>query len=117
MVRFEQQPAGFLYLDSWYGDVEKPHSCEAHILFARQYWGNPNIEKSCYLLMTYLFKKLKLYRIECWASSKNIPAVKLLRRLGFIQEGRARGRIRVNDRPQTEYLFAMIRPDYFQQSS
>ncbi|MBX2861176.1 MAG: GNAT family N-acetyltransferase [Vampirovibrio sp.] len=117
LVRFNHQPAGFLYLDNWYGRADKPYSCDAHIMFDRVFWGNPKIEVACHLLIDYLFEQMGLFRITCWVATKNVPAVRLLQRLGFVREGKARGRVMVKGQPQSEYLYGMIRPDYFNRAN
>ena len=56
----------------------------------------------------HAFENLKLRRLEAACLPANIPSQRLLRRVGFQQEGLARGYLEVNGRPEDHLLFSAL---------
>jgi ribosomal protein S18 acetylase RimI-like enzyme len=49
-------------------------------------------------------------RIELWVRSPNAAAIALYKRLGFVEEGRRRDAVRLDDGPEDEVLMALFAP-------
>ncbi len=60
---------------------------------------------------THAFQRLGLRRLEAACLPANLPSQRLLRRLGFQQEGLARGYLEVNGRPEDHLLFSLLAED------
>lgn len=57
------------------------------------------------------FEVLKLHRIDAACLPSNEPSLRLLRRTGFIEEGHARGFLKINGAWQDHILFALLSSD------
>ena len=64
------------------------------------------------VLLPFLFEELGLHRIEAACLPANEASQGLLRKLGFAQEGYARGYLRINGAWHDHLLFALIAEDY-----
>ena len=51
-----------------------------------------------------------LARIELWVRAPNTPAIALYAKLGFLEEGRRRDAVRLDDGPEDEILMALMAP-------
>lgn len=58
------------------------------------------------------FDQLGLHRITADVDPRNAPAIKLLERLGFREEGRLREHYRQNDEWQDGRLFGLLEPEW-----
>lgn len=59
----------------------------------------------------HAFGRLGLRRLEAACLPGNLPSQRLLRRVGFQQEGLARGYLEVNGRPEDHLLFSLLAED------
>lgn len=59
----------------------------------------------------HAFASLGLRRLEAACLPANLPSQRLLRRVGFQQEGLARGYLEVNGRPEDHLLFSLLAED------
>ncbi len=64
-------------------------------------------------LLPFVFETLGLHRLEAACLPDNVASHGLLRKLGFREEGYARGYLRINGQWQDHLLFAMLSGDYF----
>ena len=60
----------------------------------------------------FAFTELKLHRIEAACLPKNEASQRLLERLGFQEEGRARGYLKIDGRWQDHVLFGLLEEDW-----
>ena len=60
----------------------------------------------------FAFTELKLHRIEAACLPKNDASRRLLERLGFHEEGRARGYLKIDGRWQDHVLFGLLEEDW-----
>lgn len=65
------------------------------------------------LLLTDLFTGTALRRLEARCAVENIPSQKILERLGFVREGRLRELFELRGRAVDNYLYALLRADWF----
>ena len=63
-------------------------------------------------MLPYVFERLGLYRLEAACLPSNVASERLLRNLGFQQEGYARNYLRINGAWQDHLLFALLASDY-----
>lgn len=63
-------------------------------------------------LLPFVFERLGLYRLEAACLPTNVASERLLRKLGFRQEGYARNYLRINGAWQDHLLFALLASDY-----
>lgn len=63
-------------------------------------------------LLPFVFDTLGMHRLEAACLPENEPSQRLLRKLGFHEEGYARGYLRIDGRWHDHLLFAMLVGDY-----
>lgn len=62
-------------------------------------------------VLDFAFEQLKLHRVEAACLPENAASQGLLRKLGFAEEGYARGYLRINGQWQDHVLFALLYDD------
>ncbi|MEE8271687.1 MAG: GNAT family protein [Alphaproteobacteria bacterium] len=67
--------------------------------------------EAAHAAVTFGFSQLGLHRIEAACIPANVASVKLLERVGFVQEGHAREFLRIDGRWQDHLLYAILRED------
>ncbi len=67
-------------------------------------------------VLPFVFETLALHRLEAACLPGNEASKRLLRKLGFGEEGYARGYLRINAEWHDHLLFAMLSSDYFADS-
>ena len=55
------------------------------------------MKKGMKLLLSYIFQKTKLHRLEANIQPENIPSIKLVEKLGFRKEGYSPRYLKIND--------------------
>ncbi len=73
--------------------------------------GKGHMSQSVHRLTDFVFRDLRLHRIEAACIPTNEPSQKVLRRCGFREEGLARGYLKINGRWQDHLLFALLEDD------
>lgn len=63
-------------------------------------------------ILPFVFETLGLHRLEAACIPDNEPSRRLLKRLGFEQEGHARGYLQINGEWRDHTLFALLRDDW-----
>ncbi len=69
-------------------------------------------EKALGAIIEFGFKRLNLYRLEAEVIDGNIPSVKLMRKFGFVEEGRLREAKYVNGIYKDLLRFGLLRKEY-----
>jgi ribosomal-protein-alanine N-acetyltransferase len=64
-------------------------------------------------LLAELFGRTKLERLEARCSVENVASQKVLERAGFLREGLLRGYFELGGRRIDNYLYAILRSDFF----
>lgn len=113
VIEVAEEPAGFLYLNEWYGSGTKHHSCQIHAVIDKKFHRQGVGTAVGDLILSLLFEQLNLFRVEGWLDPENKAMIHLAKKMGFKFEGNARGRKLVNGKPRNELMFGLIRPDYF----
>lgn len=113
VVEVNGEPAGLVYLNEWYGDGKRPHSCQFHGILDKKFQKLGIGTAVGKLILSFVFEDLKLFRLEGWLDPDNKAMIHLGKNLGFKSEGTLRGRKMVNGKPRNEMILAIIRPDYF----
>jgi ribosomal-protein-alanine N-acetyltransferase len=113
VVEVDGEPAGLVYLNEWYGDGKRRHSCQFHGILDKKFQKLGIGTAVGKLILSFVFEDLKLFRLEGWLDPDNRAMIHLGKNLGFKVEGTLRGRKMVNGKPQNELILAIIRPDYF----
>jgi ribosomal-protein-alanine N-acetyltransferase len=62
-------------------------------------------------IVPYVFETLRLHRLEAACLPTNEPSKRLLRRVGFTEEGYARQYLRIDGAWRDHVLFAMLESD------
>ncbi len=81
------------------------------------YWAGERYARQGYLseavrgVMPFIFKTLKLHRVEAACLPHNEASKALLRKVGFVEEGEARQYLRINGQWQDHVLFAALASD------
>jgi [ribosomal protein S5]-alanine N-acetyltransferase len=63
------------------------------------------------VLAAWAFEKLKLHRIEAACLPENVPSIRLLEKVGFSLEGRARSYLCIAGRWSDHLLWALLADD------
>ena len=86
----------------------------AHVGYwlARPYWGKGYASEAASLLISAAFRELGLHRIHTGVFPDNPRSMRVLRRLGFRREGRAREDRIVDGRYRDLILFGLIRREF-----
>ena len=77
-----------------------------------EYWGQGIMTKVVTNVMVFAFSKMDMYRIEARTMEGNDRSQKLLRKIGFKEEGIIKGYRIINGDPKDIALFSLIRPDF-----
>lgn len=70
--------------------------------------GHGHMTRAVAALIPFVFKTLRLHRLEAACIPTNVASIRLLRRAGFTQEGYARRYLCINDVWQDHLLFARL---------
>ncbi len=86
----------------------------AHVGYwiARPHWGNGYAPEAASALIAAGFRELGLHRVYTGAFPDNHRSIRVLRRLGFRTEGRARQDRRVEGRYLDLVLFGLLRREF-----
>ena len=82
------------------------------------YWIGESYARQGYTLAAvniiapFVFETLGLHRLEAACIPENEPSARLLRKLGFQEEGRARGYLQIGGEWRDHILFALLKDDW-----
>jgi len=98
--------ATLFYLDS--------NNLRAEIGYAlvRREWGKGYMREALQALLGFAFQELSLQRIEADVDPRNVASSKLLRTLGFKQEGVLRERWRATGEVQDSVIYGLLRREW-----
>lgn len=83
--------------------------CETGYKFDSNYWHKGYAKEALQYGISLMFEEENLHRIEAYVMPSNIPSIKLLESLGFIQEGLCRSSICVHGKWEDHLLFSLLR--------
>ena len=86
-------------------------SCSLGYWVGEEYAGMGFMTKAVQAIIPYVFDRLGMHRIEAACLPSNERSQRLLRRVGFSEEGRARQYLRINGEWQDHLQFAMLASD------
>ncbi|MGN7378000.1 GNAT family N-acetyltransferase [Bacillus altitudinis] len=73
--------------------------------------GKGYMTEAIHLIIDYAFYELYLHRIEAGVKPSNIGSIRVLEKTGFENEGLHRKKVKINDKWEDHYWFAIIHPD------
>ncbi len=82
------------------------------ITLAKHYQGKGFANEALSLLLSFLFEKLRLHRVQADTDPENTPAWLLLERLGFRREAHFRQSLWFKGRWADEYVYAILREEW-----
>ncbi len=85
---------------------------ELGYVLARARWGRGLMAEALFAVITHCFAAAKLRRIEAEVNPDNIASNKLLAKLGFVLEGRARQRWVARGVAYDTHLWGLLAPDW-----
>lgn len=85
-------------------------ACNMGYAVAKRYQGRGLMKKLCDHAIAYAFSELQLNRIMANYMPCNQRSEKLLRRLGFVEEGLARNYLKINERWEDHVLTSLVHP-------
>lgn len=74
----------------------------------REYWHGGYMREALQALLPHAFNELGLHRIEAEVDTRNAPSAKLLRSLGFNEEGLMRQRWKMKGEYKDTWFFGML---------
>ncbi len=86
-------------------------NCIIGYWMAHEHAGKGHMKRAVAAISHYIFKKLKLCRIEAACLPENIRSSRLLERAGFTQEGYLRQYLEINGTRQDHVLFSLLFDD------
>ena len=78
---------------------------------AQQYWGGGYMREALQALLPHAFTELGFHRIEAEVDVRNQPSAKLLRHLGFQEEGLMRQRWKMKGEYKDTWFFSLLQTD------
>ncbi|MDZ5712680.1 GNAT family N-acetyltransferase [Jeotgalibacillus haloalkalitolerans] len=75
------------------------------------FWGKGIASEAVKEVLRYSFQDLGLFRIGAVTFPQNESSIKLLKKLGFIEEGRLRGYLYQNEQSHDAMVFSLLRTD------
>lgn len=97
--------AGLLRLDAEHRRAELGYE------IARRWWGRGLATEAAAAIVRYGFRTLRLHRIEAGVLPGNDASVRVLRKLGFVEEGPRRDYLHVKGRFRTVRWFSRLATD------
>ncbi len=85
-------------------------SCFVGYKIGRDFTGNGYMTEALEQAVAYAFDDMKLHRIEANIVPTNGPSIRVVEKLGFIQEGYSPAYLKINGRWEGHVRFALINP-------
>ena len=104
-IFYKQQIVGLIAPKNY---DEKNFSCEIGYWIGEKFQNNGIMYNSCKLLISYLFEKLNLKRIEIGIAIDNIKSKKVPQKLGFHKEGIKKSAEYINNHFQDHEIYSLI---------
>jgi RimJ/RimL family protein N-acetyltransferase len=82
------------------------------LLGDKENWGRGFGYDALSLLIDWAFRSLDLHRVDSRVLSGNVRSERLMRKLGFVEEGRARSKYYRDGARQDEIIFGMLRDEW-----
>ncbi len=86
-------------------------SCSLGYWVGEMYSGKGHMTEAARAILPFIFDRAGLHRVEAACLPTNEPSRRLLKRVGFTEEGVARKYLRINGDWQDHLLFAMLASD------
>ena len=110
IVLYEKEPMGVIYLSNWVGNSNKYHKCDIHAFADKKFFGK-QIREVGKLFINDVFKKFSLYRMQSQVTSNNLLTCKLLKDLGFKEEGILRNASLIKGKLYNDILFGITKEE------
>ncbi|MDN7242411.1 GNAT family protein [Planococcus sp. N028] len=81
------------------------------------YWGKGLIREANEAVMEYAFTELDLFRIGAVTFPDNTASSSLLKKLGFMEEGRLRGYLYQRHQSHDALVFSLLKPEWLERTS
>jgi len=91
---------------------QKNKNAEIGFWIAKEYWGKGLSDQALNLMLEFGFNNLGLKKIQARVLDKNIPAQKLLERIGFKLEGRLRQKTFLNNQWFDDLIYGLLASEY-----
>ena len=88
------------------------HKAEISLFITGQEQGNGYGRIALEAIVAFGFNRLNLYRLEAEVVDGNVPSMKLMKKLGFTEEGRLREAKFVNGKYHDLLRYGMLRREY-----
>nr|MBX2875850.1 GNAT family N-acetyltransferase [Saprospiraceae bacterium] len=95
------------------GAVERFKSAEIFYSIHPDYWGQGIATEAAKTVTHFVFADLKLHRLEAGVDIRNVGSIKVLEKIGMRREGLRRKILPMTDGWHDNYLYAMLKEDYF----
>ena len=105
-------PVGIIGYRLEYGSEQRPEVVSFDIMFIKEAWGTMIPLESCQSLINYMFKKLRIQRIEAFVTQGSFFRNDIYEKLDFKCEGEARNSIQINGKWTSQKLFGLLKADF-----
>ncbi len=85
-------------------------SCFVGYKVGREYVGNGYVTEALQGAIHYAFNDMRLHRVEANIIPTNVASIRVVEKLGFIQEGYSPAYLKINGRWEGHVRFAKINP-------
>jgi ribosomal-protein-alanine N-acetyltransferase len=81
-------------------------------LFDDQWKGKGFMTEAFQAIINFGFEEMKLHRIEALIGANNTPSLKLVKRMGFIEEGTLREHYLIDNVYEDSLVFSLLKNEY-----
>lgn len=101
---------GWCGFHTWYFEHDRAEI--GYILYADGFKGNGLMSEAIIPIIKYGFEEMNLNRIEAFVGPENVPSLKLMHKMNFVQEGYLRQHYKKNGVIEDSVVFSLLKEDY-----
>ena len=98
---------GFVTLESEHNKAEVGYT------LSKRYWNQGLMTEALTKIMEFGFEKMRLNRIEARCIAENLQSIKVLQKVGMIEEGTLRQFLYMKKKFRDIKIFSILKSDYF----
>ena len=87
-------------------------SCFIGYALDEQFIGKGIMSEAVQSMVQFAFNTLKLNRVEAYVSPNNLPSIRVLEKVGFLQEGLLKQLLYINGQWEDHYIYAITANQY-----
>jgi ribosomal-protein-alanine N-acetyltransferase len=101
---------GWCGYHTWYTEHDRAEL--GYVLNHDKYKNKGFLTEAIKPIIDYGFNQMNLSRIEAMVGPKNVPSLKILKKLNFVQEGFLREHYKINNVMEDSLIFSLLKKEY-----